>query len=73
MFPQDMCDVLSSLHTNAPTHSYEVSRLEVEQSFKCSLETLFTSFEKEPLASGSIAQVHKAVLASGAHAGKSFA
>lgn len=65
MFPEALCDHLSTLHAAAPAHSWSYSEHAVEQSLGLGAETLhcvFDSFDKEPLASGSIAQVHRAVL-----------
>lgn len=57
MFPPDFCDALSTLHDQAPEHSFDFSRREVEAALGGTLEQLFVSFERKPLASGSIAQV----------------
>jgi len=82
LFPPDMCDILTSLQSDAPCHSWAHTRREVEAAFGQPLEArappprsaaaharsaeqaLFASFEQLPVASGSIAQVHRAVLAS---------
>ena len=82
-----MCLVLTSLQSNAPSHSFAQTRRTVERAFGQPLEArspialnlrrialltlslgvsraqaLFSSFEEEPVASGSIAQVHRATL-----------
>lgn len=65
MFPEALCDKLSILHANAPAHSWEYSETILESSLglaKGSLDLVFDDFEQEPIASGSIAQVHRAVL-----------
>lgn len=46
----------------APVHSYRHTQREVESSFGVPINQLFDSFGTEPLASGSIAQVHRATL-----------
>lgn len=62
LFPTDLCQILSSLHDDAPKHSFQRSRRQVEDEFGCDLFDIFDSFEEVPVASGSIAQVHIAVI-----------
>jgi ABC1 atypical kinase-like domain len=65
MFPEALCDHLATLHAAAPAHSWSYSKSSVEDSLglrKDTLEHVFDQFDEQPLASGSIAQVHKAVL-----------
>ena len=62
MFPLELCEALSSLHDAAPRHGWWATRACVETAFGGKLEDHFESFEVEPLASGSVAQVHRAVL-----------
>jgi aarF domain-containing kinase len=65
MFPDELCQELSSLHASAPAHSWKFTQRSVEEALDIPTGTLldvFESFESEPLASGSIAQVHRAVL-----------
>ena len=57
-----MCDVLTSLQSDAPSHSFAQTRRTVEAAFGQPLEAVFSVFEETPVASGSIAQVHRAVL-----------
>lgn len=68
MFPQALCDSLSELHNSAPAHSWNYTQEQVESSLDipkgCLLE-VFDKFDTKPLASGSIAQVHKACLKNG--------
>ncbi|KAG7365044.1 2-octaprenylphenol hydroxylase [Nitzschia inconspicua] len=68
MFPTAFCDALSQLHNSAPAHSWNHTQEQVEASLDIpqgSLLEVFESFDKQPLASGSIAQVHKARLKNG--------
>jgi hypothetical protein len=68
MFPEALCDALSNLHSDAPCHSWNFTQNEVEASLDIpegSLYRVFDTFDHEPLASGSIAQVHKARLRNG--------
>lgn len=61
LFPAEFCNVLSDLHDNAPVHSFKETRKEIRRAFGRSIEDIFESFDPEPLASGSVAQVHRAV------------
>jgi hypothetical protein len=54
--PDHRCDVSVTL-LRAPTHGFQWTRRLVQQAFGLPLEQLFDSFDMEPLASGSIAQV----------------
>ncbi|EOY12765.1 AarF domain-containing kinase isoform 2 [Theobroma cacao] len=62
LFPKDLCAVLAELHTKAPSHSFAFTKKSVENAFGRKLTDIFTDFEEEPLASGSVAQVHRATL-----------
>ena len=65
MFPEALCDELSTLHASAPAHPWSYSALAMEQSLGLGYGTLhcvFDDIDTQPIASGSIAQVHKAVL-----------
>ncbi|CAD7700723.1 unnamed protein product [Ostreobium quekettii] len=63
IFPQEFCDVMSSLHDQAPIHSFGETRAEFEAMFHRPLESVFESFDAKPIASGSIAQVYRATIA----------
>ena len=68
MFPSALCDALSNLHNDAPAHPWDFTQLQVESSLDIpqgSLLKVFKTFDELPLASGSIAQVHRAELHSG--------
>ncbi|CAJ1966840.1 unnamed protein product [Cylindrotheca closterium] len=68
MFSQELCDALSSLHSSAPSHSWNFTQTQVESSLDIpegGLLEVFDTFDPEPIASGSIAQVHKARLHNG--------
>ncbi|KAK6229538.1 hypothetical protein SCA6_018489, partial [Theobroma cacao] len=62
LFPKDLCAVLAELHTKAPSHSFSFTKKSVENAFGRKLTEIFADFEEEPLASGSVAQVHRATL-----------
>jgi ABC1 atypical kinase-like domain len=73
MFPETLCQELAQLHSAAPSHSWSHTQKMMESSLglpRGALLDVFDSFEPKPVASGSIAQVHKAVLkADNAHIG----
>jgi hypothetical protein len=52
-----MCEQLTQLHSNAPAHSFKVTRKSVEAAFGRRISELFETFDETPVASGSIAQV----------------
>lgn len=54
---QDLCEILTALQQDAPKHSYAKTRAQIERSFGHPIEAIFDSFEEQPLASASIAQV----------------
>jgi len=65
MFPRELCKELSVLHAAAPEHGWEFTKKSVEESLggvgmAGSIEEIFETFEERPIASGSIAQVHRA-------------
>jgi hypothetical protein len=65
MFPTTLCEQLQHLHNDAPAHSWRFTQKIMESSLGLPRGTLlqvFESFDPVPVASGSIAQVHKAVL-----------
>ncbi|PPD98869.1 hypothetical protein GOBAR_DD04083 [Gossypium barbadense] len=62
LFPKDLCTKLSELHSRAPEHSFAFTKKTIERAFGRKLSEIFDSFEEEPVASGSIAQVHRASL-----------
>lgn len=62
MFPRDICAELQKLHSDAPSHSLAHTETEIEDSFGFRVEDLFDEFESEPVASGSIGQIHRCAL-----------
>jgi predicted unusual protein kinase regulating ubiquinone biosynthesis (AarF/ABC1/UbiB family) len=63
--PDDYIDVLSSLQDEVPPEPFDVIRDVVEGELGRPLNAVFSSFEEEPVASASLAQVHRAVLRDG--------
>ncbi|KAM7262616.1 hypothetical protein ACFE04_000299 [Oxalis oulophora] len=62
LFPRDLCTKLSELHTKAPEHSFAYTKKTIEKAFGRKLYEIFENFDEAPVASGSIAQVHRASL-----------
>eukprot|EP00301_Raphidiophrys_heterophryoidea_P018860 c3857_g1_i1.p1 GENE.c3857_g1_i1~~c3857_g1_i1.p1 ORF type:complete len:672 (+),score=147.33 c3857_g1_i1:101-2017(+) len=62
ILPSRLCYELSCLHNNVRPLSPSTTRLALEQSLGQSVDQLFVSFDNEPVGSGCIAQVHRAVL-----------
>jgi ubiquinone biosynthesis protein len=65
LFPEDIFNELAKLQDQVPPFDSEVAKQIVENSLGESVDNLFQSFESEPLASASVAQVHAATLANG--------
>lgn len=62
LFPSDLCVELAKLHSAAPAHGFAYSKAAIEKAFGRELSEIFESFEENPVASGSIAQIHRATL-----------
>eukprot|EP00192_Tetraselmis_astigmatica_P006825 CAMPEP_0117684700 /NCGR_PEP_ID=MMETSP0804-20121206/21266_1 /TAXON_ID=1074897 /ORGANISM="Tetraselmis astigmatica, Strain CCMP880" /LENGTH=700 /DNA_ID=CAMNT_0005495763 /DNA_START=140 /DNA_END=2240 /DNA_ORIENTATION=+ len=60
VFPVALCEELSHLHSGAPVHSFKFTQAAIESELGQPLEQLFSEFSREPVASGSVAQVYKA-------------
>jgi len=65
LLPPDLSDELAKLQDRVPPFPAAQARALVEQAFGRPIEAVFASFEAEPVASASIAQVHFATLKSG--------
>jgi ubiquinone biosynthesis protein len=65
LLPPDLSDELTRLQDNVPPFPAAQARALVEKAYGRSIEDIFASFEAEPVASASIAQVHFATLKSG--------
>lgn len=62
LFPGDLCTELSKLHTKAPAHNFAFTKKTIEKAFGRKISDIFEDFEEEPVASGSVAQIHRASL-----------
>lgn len=63
IFPTELCEIMSKLHSNAPAHSYHATKRTVQKAFDGRrFEDIFDEFDEQPLGVGAIAQVYKAKL-----------
>jgi len=65
VLPDDIGNQLALLQDQVAPFDTQVARQEVETALRMKIEEAFLSFENEPLASASVAQVHGAVLPDG--------
>ena len=69
LLPPDVSDELARLQDRVPPFPAAQARALVEKAFGRPIEAIFASFEAEPVASASIAQVHFATLKIGPRGG----
>ncbi|KAL8945656.1 MAG: hypothetical protein Q9222_007836, partial [Ikaeria aurantiellina] len=63
IFPQEMCNRMSSLHSNAPAHSLAATKRTIVRAFNGRpFDEILDEFQEKPLGVGAIAQVYKAKL-----------
>src|SRR5262245_15927563 len=62
LLPADVADELALLQDRVPPFPPEVAIATIERAFRRPLQSIFADFEREPVASASIAQVHFATL-----------
>jgi ubiquinone biosynthesis protein len=65
LLPPDIADELAKLQDRVPPFPAALARQLVERAYGRPIDAIFASFEAEPVASASIAQVHFAVLKDG--------
>ncbi len=65
LVPKEYSEEFEKLQDRVPSFSYRQIKKNVEDDLGKPLNKVFASFDKKPLASASIAQVHRAVLKSG--------
>ncbi|KXU90686.1 ubiquinone biosynthesis regulatory protein kinase UbiB [Caballeronia megalochromosomata] len=73
LLPVDVADELAKLQDQVPPFDSAVAVSIIEKSLGAPIDELFDDFERVPVASASIAQVHFAKIRNGEHAGKSVA
>jgi ubiquinone biosynthesis protein len=62
LLPADIAEELARLQDRVPPFEAAVAVATIERAFRQPVDTVFASFEREPIASASIAQVHFATL-----------
>ncbi len=62
LLPADMADELARLQDRVPPFGSDIAVATIERAFRKPVDEIFVSFDREPVASASIAQVHFAVL-----------
>ncbi len=65
LLPEDIADELARLQDDVPPFPADQARRIIETSLNAPISELFASFDTEPLASASVAQVHNATLHTG--------
>ena len=61
MIGEDMANKFVRPRENAPTHSFKQTNQNFRNEFGKNIDEVFDSFEREPIASGSVSQVYQAV------------
>ena len=62
LMPPDIAEELAKLQDRVPPFASDIAVATIERAFRRPVDQLFESFEREPVASASIAQVHFATL-----------
>ena len=62
LMPADLADELAMLQDHVPPFSPDIAVASIERAFRRPVREIFSSFDREPVASASIAQVHFAIL-----------
>lgn len=59
MFGPDVIEALSKLQQGSPQHAFQHTRAAIKDSFGKEIEEIFESFDENPIASGTVAQVYR--------------
>ncbi|KAL5606541.1 uncharacterized protein BROUX77_003734 [Berkeleyomyces rouxiae] len=66
IFPNELCNIMSKLHSNAPAHSFAETKRIISEAFHgLPFHEIFEEFEATPMGVGAIAQVYRGKLRSG--------
>ncbi|XP_013113859.2 aarF domain-containing kinase 1 [Stomoxys calcitrans] len=65
LLPKEFVQTMRVLHSNAPQNPIEDLHKVIKQDLKKNVDDIFDNFEREPLGTASLAQVHKATLKTG--------
>lgn len=65
LLPKEYIDTMKVLYSNAPQNSIEEVFKVIQEELKKSPDDIFEYFDKKPLGTASLAQVHKAILKNG--------
>jgi ubiquinone biosynthesis protein len=65
LLPPDIADELAKLQDRVPPFDSAIAVATIERAFKKPLDSIFSQFQREPIASASVAQVHFAELPGG--------
>ena len=65
LLPEDYADELAKLQDQVPPFPGDIAIARIEASLEGTIDSLFESFDAEPIASASLAQVHAATMANG--------